>query len=85
MPLAGVAVRAPIGLRFGLPEAHVATLNAMPLLERRHGQPAREDALPGLRRLLLLSVIFVLTALVFVPIGQLCGVSWSGARSAPTD
>src|SRR6185503_9666611 len=63
-----------IGLRFGLPEQHVATLNAMPLLEQSAMGSQRVKTLSqAFAVYYFLSVIFFLTALVFVPVGQLCG------------
>jgi hypothetical protein len=63
-----------IGLRFGMPEQHVAFLNAMPLLEQAAMGSQRVKTLSqAFAVYYFLSVIFVLTALVFVPVGQLCG------------
>jgi len=63
-----------IGLRFGMPEEHVATLNAMPLLEQAAMGSQRVKTLSqAFAVYYFLSVIFLISALVFVPIGQLCG------------
>jgi spermidine synthase len=63
-----------IGLRFGMPEQHVAFLNAMPLLEQAAMGSQRVKTLSqAFAVYYFLSVIFILTALVFVPVGQLCG------------
>jgi hypothetical protein len=63
-----------VGLRFGMPAPHVATLSAMPLLEQSVMGGQRVKTLSqAFAVYYFLSVVFILTALVFVPVGQLCG------------
>ncbi len=70
-PLLGWQFAFLIGLRFGLPEG-VFRLNGIPFREQLHmGFTARPQQIGVIY--LLMTVVFLLTALAFLPLGQLCG------------
>jgi hypothetical protein len=62
-----------MALRFGLPEDSLAALKAIPFREQLNMGTAIASPAQAVAVYLLLSVVFVLTALTFLPIGQLCG------------
>jgi len=63
-----------LGLRYGLPADDRASLKLLPFSEQINmGLPVVRTLFSGLQTYFLLAVVFLLTALVFIPIGQLCG------------
>lgn len=63
-----------LGIRYGLSQDNRASLTILPFSEQLNiGLPVVEKFYQGLQVYFLLAVIFVITVLTFVPIGQLCG------------
>ncbi len=63
-----------IGIRYGMTEEQVKSLGAMPFTEQLSiGLGVVPHLYYALQTYFVLSVLFVLTALAFVPVGQLCG------------
>jgi spermidine synthase len=63
-----------LGLRYGLSASDRVSLKMLPFSEQVNmGLPAVDSLFNGLQTYLLLAVVFLLTALAFIPIGQLCG------------
>jgi spermidine synthase len=63
-----------IGLRFGMADWRLQSLRILPFREQLNmGMPAARYLSDALAVYFFLSVIFLLTVLVFIPIGQLCG------------
>lgn len=63
-----------IGMRYGMTAAQFRSLNVLPIVEQLNmGLGTVAHFYSGLQTYFLLSVLFVLTALAFVPVGQLCG------------
>jgi SAM-dependent methyltransferase len=60
-------------LRFGLPAGGLQTLETIPFREQLNMGTATATPVQAVAIYLLLSVVFILTALTFVPVGQLCG------------
>jgi len=71
IPLLGWQFLLLIGLRHGLPE-RVFTLNGIPFREQLNMGFTQQPQQLGVIYLLL-TVVFLLTALAFVPVGQVCG------------
>ena len=70
-PLLGWQFALLIGLRFGLPEG-IFRLNGIPFSEQLHmGLTGRPQQIGFIY--MLMTVVFLLTALAFLPVGQLCG------------
>jgi spermidine synthase len=62
------------GLRFGMNDAQLQSLRILPFQEQLNmGTAAARHLTQGAAVYFFLSVIFVLTVLVFLPIGQVCG------------
>ncbi len=63
-----------IGMRYGLTADQFRSLNVLPFREQLNmGVPRATHFYYGLQTYFVLSVVFLLTALAFMPIGQLCG------------
>jgi SAM-dependent methyltransferase len=63
-----------LGLRYGLPLNDRVSLKMLPFSEQQNmGLPVVHRLLGGVQTYLLLALVFLLTALAFIPIGQLCG------------
>jgi SAM-dependent methyltransferase len=63
-----------LGLRYGLPVNDRVSLKMLPFSEQQNmGLPAVHTLFSGIQTYLLLALVFLLTALAFIPIGQLCG------------
>lgn len=63
-----------LGLRYGLSANDRVSLKMLPFSEQLNmGLPAVGATFNGVQTHLLLALVFLLTALAFVPIGQLCG------------
>jgi spermidine synthase len=74
IPLLGWQLALMIGLRFGMAPDRLKTLRAIPFAEQLHmGAKGVHTLSQGIAIYFFLSVIFLLTALAFVPIGQVCG------------
>jgi SAM-dependent methyltransferase len=74
VPLLGWQFALLLGLRYGLADADRISLKFVPFSEQLNmGLPTAVNAGFGLATNYLLALIFLLTALAFLPIGQLCG------------
>lgn len=74
IPLFGWQFALLIGLRYGLPLWRLESVTVLPVVEQLAMGVRRAGSLTqGVAVYSLLSVVFLLTALAFVPIGQLCG------------
>ncbi|HJS99364.1 MAG TPA: hypothetical protein VJ756_09745 [Terriglobales bacterium] len=63
-----------LGIRYGLPEADRVSLKLLPFSEQLNmGLPVVDKFYQGLPVFFLLAIVFVITALAFIPVGQLCG------------
>jgi hypothetical protein len=63
-----------LGMRYGLSMTDRVSLRMLPFTEPlNRGLPVVGTLVNGLQTYLVLSLVFLLTALSFVPIGQLCG------------
>jgi SAM-dependent methyltransferase len=63
-----------MGLRYGFAADDRASLKLLPFSEQINmGLPVVNTLFNGLQTYFLLAVVFLLTALAFIPIGQLCG------------
>jgi hypothetical protein len=63
-----------LSLRYGLPQYDRVSLKMLPFSEQQNmGLPALPTLLSSVQTYLLLALVFLLTALAFIPIGQLCG------------
>jgi SAM-dependent methyltransferase len=63
-----------LGLRYGLSANDRLSLKILPFSEQLNmGLPAAGTLFNGVQTYLLLALVFLLTALAFIPIGQLCG------------
>jgi SAM-dependent methyltransferase len=63
-----------LGLRYGLAANDRVSLKILPVSEQLNmGLPAVDTLFNGIQTYLLLALVFLLTALAFIPIGQLCG------------
>jgi hypothetical protein len=63
-----------LGLRYGLVESDRLSLKMLPFSEQLNmGLPAVDTLFNSFQTYFLLALVFLLTALAFVPIGQLCG------------
>ncbi len=63
-----------IGMRYGLTYGQFQSLNVLPFREQLNmGLPKAPQFYYGLQTYFVLAVVFLLTALAFIPIGQLCG------------
>lgn len=63
-----------LGLRYGLSTNNRMSLKMLPFSEQLNmGLPAVNTLFNGIQTYLLLALVFLLTALAFIPIGQLCG------------
>jgi SAM-dependent methyltransferase len=63
-----------LGLRYGLAANNRMSLKMLPFSEQLNmGLPAVDTLFNGIQTYLLLALVFLLTALAFIPIGQLCG------------
>lgn len=62
------------GMRYGMTDAHFASLRVLPFSEQLNmGIGAAPKFYYAAQTYLVIAVIFLLTALAFLPIGQLCG------------
>lgn len=62
------------GIRFGLSESNRTSLQMLPFSEQLNvGLPVVDKFYQGLPVFFLLAIVFVITAMAFIPIGQLCG------------
>ena len=74
VPLLGWQFALLLGLRYGLADADRISLKFVPFSEQLSmGLPTAANAGFGLPTNYLLALIFLLTALAFLPVGQLCG------------
>jgi hypothetical protein len=74
LPVLGWQFLLMIGMRYGMTEAQFQSLNVLPFREQLNmGLPQTAHLYSGLPVYFVLAVVFVLTALAFIPIGQLCG------------
>lgn len=74
IPLLGWQFGLMIALRFGMPAWRLQSLRILPFREQLNmGLPAARHLSEAGAVYFFLSVIFLLTVLVFIPIGQLCG------------
>ncbi|HYM08000.1 MAG TPA: class I SAM-dependent methyltransferase, partial [Terriglobales bacterium] len=63
-----------IGMRYGMSYAQFQSLYVLPFREQLNmGLPKAAQFYYGLQTYFVLAVVFLLTALAFIPIGQLCG------------
>jgi len=63
-----------LGLRYGLAANDRVSLKMLPFSEQLNmGLPAVDTLFNGIQTYVLLALVFLLTALAFIPIGQLCG------------
>jgi hypothetical protein len=63
-----------VAMRYGLSETQIQSLYVLPFREQLNmGLPKAAHAYYGLQTYYLLTIVFLLTALAFMPIGQLCG------------
>ena len=63
-----------LGLRYGLAANDRVSLKMLPFSEQLNmGLPVVKTLFSGFQTYLLLAIVFLLTALAFIPIGQLCG------------
>ena len=63
-----------LGLRYGLSANDRVSLKLLPFSEQLNmGLPAVDTLFNSVQTYLLLALVFLLTALAFIPIGQLCG------------
>jgi hypothetical protein len=63
-----------LGLRYGLAAGDRLSLKMLPFSEQLNmGLPAVDTLFNSVQTYLLLALVFLLTALAFIPIGQLCG------------
>ncbi|MFZ0798346.1 MAG: hypothetical protein WCA13_00375 [Terriglobales bacterium] len=63
-----------LGLRYGLAPDNRSSLKILPFSEQLNmGLPVVNTLFNGIQTYLLLALVFLLTALAFIPIGQLCG------------
>ena len=63
-----------LGLRYGLAANNRMSLKMLPFSEQVNmGLPAVDTLFNGIQTYVLLALVFLLTALAFIPIGQLCG------------
>ncbi len=74
LPLIGWQFLLMIGMRYGLTYGQFQSLNVLPFREQLNmGLPNATRFYYGLQCYFVLGVVFLLTALAFIPIGQLCG------------
>ncbi len=74
IPLLGWQFGLMFALRFGMDDDQLQSLRILPFREQLNmGTPAVRHVAEGAAIYFFLSVIFLLTVLVFIPIGQLCG------------
>ena len=74
IPLLGWQFALMIALRFGMPESRLQSLRILPFREQLNmGVPIARTLSQAMAIYFFLTVIFLLTVLVFIPIGQLCG------------
>jgi hypothetical protein len=63
-----------LGLRYGLAADNRLSLKILPFSEQQNmGLPVVNTLFNGIQTYFLLALVFLLTALAFIPIGQLCG------------
>ncbi len=63
-----------LGLRYGLAANNRLSLKMLPFSEQQNmGLPSVDTLFNGTQTYFLLALVFLLTALAFIPIGQLCG------------
>jgi hypothetical protein len=63
-----------LGLRYGLAAENRLSLKMLPFSEQQNmGLPIVSTLFNGIQTYFLLALVFLLTALAFIPIGQLCG------------
>jgi spermidine synthase len=63
------------GMRYGMTESQFHSLYVLPFPEQLNmGLPSASQFYQGLQTYFVLAVVFLLTALAFIPIGQLCGL-----------
>lgn len=73
-PLLGWQFVLLLGIRYGLPEADRTSLKVLPFSEQLNmGLPTVTRVSFGLPTQYLLALVFLLTALALLPVGQLCG------------
>ena len=64
-----------LGMRYGMSEAQIASLSNLPFSEQLNmGLGAARHFFETPHFYCVLAIIFLLTALAFIPVGQLCGV-----------
>ena len=74
IPLLGWQFGLLFALRFGMNEGQLQSLRILPFQEQLNmGTPAVRHVAEGAAIYFFLSVVFLLTVLVFIPVGQLCG------------
>jgi hypothetical protein len=74
VPLLGWQFAVLLGLRYGLSATDRASFKILPISEQVNmGLPIVSTLFNGLQTYLLLALVFLLTTLAFIPIGQLCG------------
>lgn len=74
IPLLGLQFVLLLGLRYGLAETDRVSLKLLPFSEQLNmGLPIVHNVGIGLPTQYVLAVVFLLTALAFLPVGQLCG------------
>jgi SAM-dependent methyltransferase len=74
VPLLGWQFVLMLGLRYGLSADNRISLKMLPFSEQLNmGLPVVGKIFNGFQTYLLLAIVFLLTALAFIPIGQLCG------------
>jgi spermidine synthase len=84
IPLFGCQFLLMLGLHHGLSEAHQYSLSVLPFSEQVHlGIAAAKHIYRTPHFYCILAVIFLLTALAFMPIGQLCGLLMERREKLP--
>src|SRR5580765_5451785 len=75
LPLLAWQVLLMTGMRYGMTEAQFHSLYVLPFPEQlKMGLPSASQFYQGLQTYFVLAAVFLLTALAFIPLGQLCGL-----------
>ncbi len=73
-----------LGMRYGMSEAQIASLSNLPFSEQLNmGLGTAKHFFETPHFYCVLAIIFLLTALAFIPVGQLCGVLMERAEQLP--
>ncbi len=73
-----------LGMRYGMSQTQIASLSHMPFSEQLNmGLDAAKHLFDTPQFYCMLAIIFLLTALAFIPVGQLCGALMERAEKLP--